>query len=303
MNITLRQLKAFLAVYQTGSFTKAADELHLTQSALSGLIKELENNLDLRLFDRTTRQLQISEVGKNLLPYATRILNEMSSLVDEIKSLKNLEKGRVKIAITQQLAATKLPSIIAKFNELYPNIDVVVLDSGVETVQQFVENTEVDFGIGPERVLTSGLSQELVFSLPFHLVCPPSHSLAKKSVVSWSQINGNELITLSGSFTDLIRDDLLKDSAQNSLTVKYKVNYMSTALSMVKHGLGVTLCHSYVKEWVIQNHLIMIPIKNPVVFRNFFLYSRNDRQHTPAAERFIEVFLSELKNENKNYFI
>ena len=94
MNITLRQLRAFLAVHQTGSFTKAAEKLHLTQSALSGLIKELENNLDLKVFDRTTRQLQISENGKSLLPYISNVLNEMSSLTDEIESLKNLEKGR-----------------------------------------------------------------------------------------------------------------------------------------------------------------------------------------------------------------
>ena len=301
MNITLRQLNAFLAVHKTGSFTKAAEELHLTQSALSGLIKELENNLDLRLFDRTTRQLHLSDNGKTLLPYATKVLNEMSSLIDEIESLKNLEKGRIRIAITQQLASTEFPSIIAKFNQKYPNIEVFITDAGVESIQQFVENSEVDFGIGPERALTSSLDLDFLFSLPFHLVCLPNHSHANKAFISWKDIDSNELITLSGSFTELISEELLKSSVKNSLKAKHEVNYMSTALSMVKNGLGITLCLPYVKDWVEKNHLTMIPIKNPVIYRRFFLYTRKGKNHTPATEQFIKIFLSEIHAAKTNY--
>lgn len=300
MNITLRQLRAFLAVHQTGSFTKAAEKLHLTQSALSGLIKELENNLDLKVFDRTTRQLQISENGKSLLPYISNVLNEMSSLTDEIESLKNLEKGRVRIAITQQLASTQFPGVIAKFIQKHPNIEVFVTDSGVENIQQSVESSEVDFGIGPERTLTSGLDQEFLFSLPFHLVCLPNHPHAKKSFISWQEIDSNELITLSGSFTDLINEELLKSSVKNSLQARQKVNYMSTALSMVKSGLGITLCLPYVNDWVKQNQLSMIPIKNPVIYRRFFLYFRKGRNHSPATEQFIKIFLSEIHTAKLN---
>lgn len=296
MNITLRQLKAFLAVHQTGSFTKAAEKLHLTQSALSGLIKEFENNLGLKLFDRTTRQLEISENGKNLLPYITNVLNEMGSLIDEIESLKNLEKGRVRIAITQQLASTQFPAVIAKFIEKHPNIEVFITDSGVENIQQSVENSEVDFGIGPERTLTSGLDQEFLFSLPFHLVCLPSHPHAQKSFVSWQDINSSELITLSGSFTELISQELLRSAVKTPLHARQEVNYMSTALSMVKSGLGITLCLPYVNDWVKLNNLKMIPIKNPLIYRRFFLYFRKGRNHTPATEQFIKIFLEEIQS-------
>ena len=295
MNLTLRQLNAFLVVHKTGSFTKAAEELHLTQSALSGLIKELENNIGLRLFDRTTRQLQLSENGKNLLPYASKVINEMSNLSDEIESLKNLEKGRIRIGITQQLASTEFPNIIAKFNQKYPNIEVFITDSGVEKIQELVENSEVDFGIGPERLLTSGLRREFFFSLPFTLVCPPTHLYAKKPFISWQEIDGNELITLNGPFTDLINETLLKSSVKKSLKTKHKVNYMSTALSMVKSGLGTTLCLPYVREWVNKNHLVMLPIKNPVIYRRFFLYFRKDRELSPATKEFIKVFLFEIR--------
>ena len=78
MNVTLRQLNAFINVAETSSFTRASDKMHLTQSAVSGLIKELENNLEVLLFDRTTRQLSLSVVGYHLLPQARRVLNEMT---------------------------------------------------------------------------------------------------------------------------------------------------------------------------------------------------------------------------------
>lgn len=296
MNITLRQLRAFLAVHHAGSFTKAAHELHLTQSALSSLIKELESNLGMRLFDRTTRQLDISESGKNILPAAVRVLNEMNAMHDEIARLKNLEQGKVRIAITQQLASTTLPGMIADFNASYPNIKVSVIDCGVEMVQQCVLDATVDIGIGPERELSHGLTQELLFSLPFHIVAPPDHPLAKLTEVTWKHLKNEDLITLSGSFTELLSDDLLRRSAAHLLNAKYKVSFMSTALSMVQHGLGVTLCLPYVHEWVTQNKLLMLPIKNPEIHRKFYLYSRKNRVLSPAVEQFIKLFSSKIKS-------
>ncbi len=296
MNITLRQLRAFLAVHNAGSFTKAAQELHLTQSALSSLIKELENNLDMRLFDRTTRQLEISEIGKNIMPAAVRVLNEMNSMHDEIRRLKNLEQGKVRIAITQQLASTTLPGIIADFNVNHPKIKVSVTDCGVEMVQQFVLDATVDIGIGPERELIHGLTQELLFSLPFHIVTPPDHPLTELSEVTWKHLKNEDLITLSGSFTELLSDDLLRRSAAHLLNAKYKVSFMSTALSMVKHGLGLTLCLPYAHEWITQNKLVMLPIKNPAIYRKFYLYSRKNRVHSPAVERFITLFSTKIKS-------
>ena len=298
MNITIRQLRAFLAVHQEGSFTKAAEALHLTQSALSSIIKGLENNLELRLFDRTTRQLEISEAGKNILPTVIRMLNEMDALTDEVKGLKQLDHGRVRIAIAQQLASFELPEIIARFNKMYPQVEVSMIDCGVEKVQEIVNNAEADIGIGPERKLENGLSQQFIFSLPFHLVVAPNHPYAKAPSVSWKELKDEELITLSGSFTKHLMDDLLRKSATHLIGPKRQVSFMSTALSMVKHGLGVTLCLPYVAEWVKQNDLVMIPITDPVIQRDFYLYQCENRATLPAVQRFIDVFLknSQLAN-------
>lgn len=295
MNFTLRQLVAFVTVYKAGSFTKAAEELHLTQSALSGLVRELETNLDLKLFDRTTRQLDLSVAGAQLLPAAMRVLNETAALHDEIQSLKNLEQGEVRIAVTQQLASAKLPKIMAHFKALYPQIRLEIIDCGVEAIQERVRDSTVDIGIGPERTLGHGLSQELLFDLPFHLAIPPGHPFHQRDYVTWADLKDEPLITLDGSFTDLLADDLLRESVKKLGAIEYKVRFMSTALSMVKHGLGLTLCLPYVREWVAQNHLLMVPIRAPEIRRKFFLYRRKNRNLSPAVEAFVQLFVAEIK--------
>lgn len=295
MNFTLRQLVAFVNVYKAGSFTKAAEELHLTQSALSGLVRELESNLELKLFDRTTRQLELSVAGAQLLPAALRVLNEAAALHDEIKSFKNLEHGEVRIAVTQQLASAKLPKILARFKARYPHIQLEIIDCEVEAIQECVRDTTVDIGIGPERTLSHGLSQELLFDLPFHLVVPPGHRFHQRDHLTWTELRDEPLITLDGSFTDLLADDLLRESVKNLGTVAYKVRFMSTALSMVKHGLGLTLCLPYVSEWVAQNNLVMVPIRGPEIRRKFFLYQRKNRNLSPAVEAFVRLFVAEIK--------
>lgn len=283
-----------MAVYQAGSFTKAAQDMHLTQAAVSGLVKDLEGNLELRLFERTTRKLDLSETGKSILPAVARVLSELDAMHDEVKRVKNLEQGTVRIAVTQQLASAILPGIINTFNAMHPYITVNVTDCGVEMVQQCVRDAVVDIGVGPERELGDDLTRDLLFELPFHLVMQPGHPFTKLETLRWSDLKSEELITLSGSFAELISDDLLRKSAAHLVNPKYKVSFMSTALSMVQSGLGVTLCLPYVSDWVAQNKLVMLPLQDPVIKRKFYLYSRKRSIRSPATEKFLELFVTEI---------
>ena len=113
MNITLRQLRAFIAVARSGSFTLAAESLFITQSALSGLIKELEQSLGVRLFDRSTRRIQLSDIGRGIYPLIDKILADLDGVLDEVANLKALKKGVVRVAAPQLMACTLLPEVIA----------------------------------------------------------------------------------------------------------------------------------------------------------------------------------------------
>ena len=195
MSTTLRQLKAFVLVAEQNSFTKAAEILCLTQSALSGLIKELEQNLDVKLFDRTTRKLHLSDAGSRLLPQARRVLNEMSVLNEKVDNLKSLHQGHVRLAVSQQLSASTMPKFIAKFCELHPNIQVTLTDCSVDNVVEHIENLEADLGVAPERSYSDDLNVDVLFSSPFYLVLPPNHPFVQKDEITWADLLDEKLIT------------------------------------------------------------------------------------------------------------
>ncbi|MDO4997777.1 MAG: LysR family transcriptional regulator [Neisseria sp.] len=287
MNISIKQLKAFLCVAQTGSFTQAAHQLHLTQSGLSGLIKELESQLNLRLFDRTTRQIFLSDAGRQLLPLAQRTLNELNHMALHAESLRDGAIGKVRFAVSQQLAASAMPKIIANFQREFTHLELHMLDCSVEQVLQQVQTADVDFGIGPERDLPDDIESKLLFKLPFYIVLPPTHPLCQKSSVDWQDLHKETLITLNGPFTERLIDEMPEILAKNLRLPTYSVNFLSTAMGMVEAGLGLTLCLPFAAIWVRQHGLQMRPLE-PAAKRGFCLYYRKKRSLPAAAQTFYQ---------------
>lgn len=300
MNISIRQLSAFISVADNGSFTRASEQMHLTQSAVSGLIKELESSLGIVLFDRTTRQLSLSVVGHHLLPQARRILNEMQLFENEASSLTSLAQGQVRLAVSQ-FAASSMPAVIAQFAKAYPDISVSLLDCSAENVLEHIQNIEVDLGVGTERGFTEpddDISADLLYQLPFCVVMPDNHALAQKSEVIWQDLVDTPLITLQGPFIEQVTAELDEEIASHIQQARYKVNFMSTALEMTRQGFGITLCLPYMPEvidWVSANGLQMRPLAQPVIMRRFFIYQRSSRALSPASiafKQFLQTYFA-----------
>ena len=292
MSTTLRQLKAFVLVAEQNSFTKAAEILCLPQSALSGLNKELEQNLDVKLFDRTTRKLHLSDAGSRLLPQAWRVLNEMSVLNEKVDNLKSLHQGHVRLAVSQQLSASTMPKFIAKFCELYPNIQVTLTDCSVDNVVEHIENLEADLGVAPERSYSDDLNVDVLFSSPFYLVLPPNHPFVQKDEITWADLLDEKLITLNGPIIKSLQNELPNNISSRIFHPDFEINFLSTALGMTRMGLGITLCLLYAAEWVELYGLVMRPINEPVVERKFLLYTHKNRSLSPAALAFKEFLIN-----------
>ncbi|WP_201585397.1 LysR family transcriptional regulator [Psychrobacter sp. HII-4] len=301
MNISIRQLTAFITVADNGSFTRASDQMHLTQSAVSGLIKELESSLGIVLFDRTTRQLSLSAVGRHLLPQARRVLNEMHLFENEASSLTSLAQGQVRLAVSQ-FAASSMPAVIAKFSQTYPDISVSLLDCSAENVLQHIQNIEVDLGVGTElgfMEMDDDISTDLLYELPFCVVMPAQHVLAHRSEIVWQDLLETPLITLQGPFIEQVTTELDEAVAAHIQQARYKVNFMSTALEMTRQGFGITLCLPYMPEvidWVSANGLQMRPLAHPVKTRRFFIYQRSSRALAPATvafKQFLQTYFSQ----------
>ena len=297
MNITLRQLRAFVAAAETGSFTLAAERLYVTQSALSSLIKELEQSLGLRLFDRSTRRLRLSETGREVYPQVEKILLDLDAVMSEVGNLKALQRGSVRVAVPQLLACTLLPEVMAGFHQRHPNIHLRLVDCAVESVMARVFSGEVDIGIGPERQANSDIDADQLFRMPFMAVMPPAHPLARRRRLQWGDLSGQPLVTLQGQFTELLMSDVGEAARGLHKEAFTQVTFMTTALALVRAGLGVTLCMPYARTLVEQYGLVMRPIGDPVVERAFWIFTRRGRSLSPAAQEFLEHLRQELEGQ------
>ena len=301
MNPTLRQMRAFIALAKTGNFTLAAQYMHVTQSALSGLIKELEQTLGVRVVDRSTRRVMLTATGNELYPLFSQMIDDLDRALANIADQAQLRKGIVRVAVPQLMACTLLPQVIAAWRTRYPDIGISLSDSPVEAVTARVLSGETDFGIGPERDSAPQLEARELMEMPFEAVVPPGHALAARTRLGWQDLAAHPLISLRGQFTERLLADMDGADSLPAVALKpaHEVTYMTTALAMVASGLGVTVCMPYAAPLVQLHGLRMLPLDTPVLTRRFFVYTREQRSLSPAASAFI-AFLFDWVNAGGN---
>ena len=288
MNVTLRQLRAFLAVARTGSFTLAAESLFITQSALSGLIKELEQSLSVRLVDRSTRRVALTATGERLYPMLATAIHDLDDVLQRAVDPTMRQSGVVRVATSQLMASTLMPELIAEYQHLHPISRVQLVDTAVEDVMAHVFSGEVEIGIGPEREPNSDITSLRLFEGPFMAAFPPEHPLAQRRRLQWSHLAQHPVITLKGQFTERLLQDLRGAGSQVPFTPTLEVGYLATALAMAKAGLGVTLCIAYAAPLVEAQGLTLRTLTAPVIRRSFEVFTRRGRSLSPPAQAFLD---------------
>lgn len=291
MSPTLRQLRAFVFLARAGSFTLAAEHMHVTQAALSGLIKELEQTLGVRLVDRSTRKIALTDIGRELYPLFSKMIDDLDGALHDVANHTKLKKGMVRIAAPQLMACTLLPEVIAAYRAAHPDIQVKLVDCAVENVTARVGSGEVDVGIGPERDAAAQIDAALLFEMPFVLVFPQGHPLEARERVTWQDLADHPFISLQGQFTERLLSDMHSALRDVPLNPANEVTFMTTALAMVAANLGVTVCLPYAAPLVKLYQLHMRQLHEPELSRRFFVYTRANRSPSPAAESFIAFLL------------
>lgn len=286
MNLTLKQVRAFLAVAQAGSFTAAARRLHLTQSAVSVLITELEAVFGLRLFHRTTRMVQLTEAGREFLPVAQHVVLELEAAVTSSRELVAQKRGRVALAATPLMSSLLLPRAIARYAQLQPGVSVVLHDSLAAQIQPKVRDGEVDFGIGTfERSARELVAQPLMTDT-LVLACAPDHPLASRRQVPWRALAGHPFIALTRDNTvgQLISEAL--GGAGVDIRPAYEVTHLWTVVGMVDAGLGVAVLPSYAVAIAQLYRIRFVRLVEPSIKRETSFVMRRGLQLSPAAQGF-----------------
>ncbi|OAK66874.1 LysR family transcriptional regulator [Variovorax paradoxus] len=284
MNVTLRQLRVFRSVAEGRNFSRAGDQVGLSQPAVSRSILELESQLGLKLLDRTTREVVLTEAGQSLAARLDRVLDDLDQTLQDVAGLASARGGKVRVASSPTLSANLMPGCIATCAVQAPGIQFLLLDRIQQDVLDSVRSGEVDFGVVIEPSEAEDLHCEAILDDPFVLVVPPAHRLAQKASVRWTALDGESLVLLdhaSGS-RRLIDQALERHGAH--CEVKQQLGHPTTVFRMVEAGIGISVMPelSLPPEGLPQ--LVVRPLV-PRVQRAIMLIRRRNRALSPLAER------------------
>ena len=289
MNINLRQLRAFVTVGRLGSFTRAARALHATQPALSAQVRDFETSLGVRLFDRSTRSVTLTQAGKDLLPFVASVLNDISSVVDRARDVARRNTGRVTVAALPSLSATLLPGVVARLQRGHPGVTVVIRDALAERTLSLLRADEVDLAVtsvplpDPQLQFTRLLTDRMV------AVLPHSHPLAGAKAVRLTDLLESPLILMDRDSSVRRSVDTACASIGRVAAPVFEAAFMATAIGLVRAGLGATLLPSSAADLRSASDLIILDLEEPRIERELGILKQRRRPFSPAAEAFVEV--------------
>lgn len=289
---TSRQLEAFEAVAELLSFTAAADRLALTPSAVSQLINELESVLDFKVFDRSTRRVQISSAGREFLASAQSVLKHMRLAESAANDVRNRAAGSVRIAAPLVVASVILPPVIKAYGLGRPKVRVHIRDVPVERLVDAVTSGDADLAMGPDRAVGDEVQRISLFNSPWVLWCAPTHALASRRTVTWAELRAHPLVAAGRDHERSVAQMHLTLPGDERITPIDVVDNISTALGIAAADLAATLSPDYVGALAKPLGLVKRRITDPEVMRHVCLYQPVQRASSPAAEGFAEFLIA-----------
>jgi DNA-binding transcriptional LysR family regulator len=284
------QLKAFMLVAETASFSQAAEQLHITQPAVSKRVALLEQQLDTSLFDRIGRSVSLTEAGRALLPHARRVEQEMQAAEQSVRDLAGEVSGRLRLATSHHIGLHRLPPILSRFNKLYGavQIDIAFMDS--EQAYELIAQGKVELAVAtlaPNADPTI-ITQQLWHD-PLEFLVSADHTLSTDTPLNLQQLSKMPAI-LPGlnTYTGQIVKRLF-DQHGLELQVSLATNYLETIRMMTSVGLGWTVLPRTMKD----STLIAVDVEEIAIARDLGLVYHRDRSLSRAAQSFIQCLLNE----------
>lgn len=291
---SVRQLRAFRAVFQLRKLSAAAEQLSVTQSAISVLIRQLEDGLGTRLFDRTTRSLRPTAAAIEALVVAERILRDLDSLGAGLRDLSALRRGRVSVAVTPTLGEILLPKVVRRFARQHPEIRVVIDDCSPDQFVSRVVGEHVDLGLGTPERAAADVDTAMLLRDHLALVCARDHPLARRRTLRWADLAGHPVLTVRPGYGIRPRIDGAAAQAGVQLDVTNEVTFLSTALWMAQCGLGAAIMPSAYAREPDRMGLVVRKLAQPVVSREISVVTKRGRSLSPAAEAFVAALRASL---------
>lgn len=299
MNISIRQLEAFLHIARLKNFTRAAERIHVSQAGLSGMIQELEQQLDCRLFNRTTRTVSLTEAGITLVPAAERALEELGLAASAISQVTSTSRRTLSLSTTPLLAASVLPKVCSLFQTLRPDVSVRIHDVDRGQVQELVDNGKCDVGFGVFTKPVSGLEREWIFDFTLVHVAPIDRRAkqtggklsTRRGSIAWKDLKDVPLIGFppDNPTQKVIDSHLAQIGRANEDRASF--NSLQALLSMVEAGFGTTIVQSFAMAGTSHMQVTCSELTGPAVQLPFYKLTKKDRAHSDSLSDFVDCFV------------
>ncbi|NMG73493.1 LysR family transcriptional regulator [Aromatoleum diolicum] len=298
MKIDFDGIQAFVVIAELGGFSKAAEHLHVTQTALTRRVQKLESYLGLRLLDRTTRYVELTAVGREFLPQAKAIVGEMTLAVGRMKDMSKHARGSFTLACVPTMASHVLPAVIRRYAEAHPGNRVRLIDTSAFEVRDAVLHGQAEIGIGIPTDRHPDLIETLLLEEPLMFFCREEHPLSKMKSVTWSDMRETELVVVSSMTATRVFMDYQLAKRGISLSGAYEVQHHATAISLVAAGVGTAILPASTLEEGARPGVCRIPLVSPVVKRKITLLRRKNSTLSPAANAFFELLKDQAQNSS-----
>jgi len=293
MKIDTLGIQAFIAIADRGGFQRAADTLHITQTALTRRMQNLEALLEVPLFERTTRSIALTPTGRDFLPQARRLLAELAMALTEIRETGKARRGDVSIACVPSAGVQFLPHVIERYAAQYPHNRIKILDHASAAVADAVLRREAEFGINIAEPDRPELASAPLLEDRFVLICRQDHPLGRNKTVSWKRLQAHRLIFAGTQSNNRPLLDVALSRARIGLQSFYEVQRSSTALGLVAAGVAAAVVPSLALQKDTYPTIRVVALTHPVVTRKLVLISRRNAQFSPAARALHETIREE----------
>lgn len=303
MKIDFDGVQAFVMIAELGNFSKAAQQLHITQTALTRRIQKLEAYLDLKLLDRTTRRVELTTMGREFLPQARNIVHDMTAAVERLKGMSKRAEGNFTLACIPSMTSHVLPEVMRHYASQHPDNRIRLLDGATHEVYAAVLGGQAELGIAVQGEKHPDLSDTLLFADPLTFICRTSHPLQARTSVSWNDMRNTDLIGVSSFTATRIFMDYQLAKRGIRLIGNYEVQHHATAINLVAAGVGSAILPSSCLDEGDRPNVRKIPLVQPVVKRKVVLLRLKRGSLSPAAQAFEQVLrqmTSELKEGVQN---
>lgn len=293
MNITLRQLKVFASVARHLSFTRAAEELHLTQPAVSMQVKQLEGQLDIALFEQLGKKIYLTEAGEEVYQYSRLIAQQLDELETVLANLKGLESGKLRISVATT-ANYFAPRLLAAFCQRLPGVNVILNVTNRQTLLRQLADNEVDMVIMGQPPGEMELEADIFMDNPLVTIAPPDHPLTKKKAIPIKELEKETfLMRETGSGTRIAMQRFF-DQHGVTLTTSMEVSSDEAIKQSVQAGLGLgVMSEDAVQMELGLGKLAILDIKEFPFVRYWYLVHRRGKRLSAIAEAFKEFMVRE----------